>query len=152
MKQIRRKGAIVKIPLGNGYHTYARILSEASFAIYDAKTNADSYNLELLIKQPILFIVAVFNYAITKNLWKVIGFIPLENDLKRLPCKFIQDPLNPDRFEIYDNGKIRQALREECIGLERAQVWEPEQVEERIRDFYAGRKNKWIKLDEEIFK
>jgi len=30
------------------------------------------------------------------------------------------------------------------MGLERAAVWGPSHVEDRLRDHYAGRKNKWV--------
>jgi len=38
----------------------------------------------------------------------------------------------------------RPASREECAGLEAAAVWEPEHVEDRLRDHFAGRPNKWV--------
>ena len=74
----------------------------------------------------------------------VVGNGPLENELRTPPPRFIQDALRPDQFRIYENGKIRSATKEECLGLEREAVWDPEHVEERIRDHYAGRKNRWV--------
>jgi hypothetical protein len=35
----RQIGDILKIELGDGTHTYARVLPEAGFAIYDARTS-----------------------------------------------------------------------------------------------------------------
>ena len=52
--------------------------------------------------------------------------------------------MRPEKFSIYEDGKIRSASKEECLGLERAAVWEPSHVEERIVDYYAGRKNQWL--------
>lgn len=152
MKQKRIIGNIVKIPLGEGVHTYARTLKEASFAIYDARTKEEITNFQALIKKPILFVVAVYNDAITSHRWENIFFIPLEPNLLILPKKFIQDPINPNKFRIYDNGRIIPASKDECLGLERASVWEPEQVEQRIRDYYAGRPNQWIELDKNTFR
>jgi hypothetical protein len=144
MSQKRIIGSIVKIPLSEGYHAYARTLDEASFAIYDLKTNQDIMDLDHIISKPILFIIAVFKHAVTKGRWKNIGKVPLEERLQKLPPKFIQDPLDPGKFRIYEFGTMRNATRDECQGLECAAVWEPEQVEERINDYYAGRKNKWV--------
>ena len=57
---------------------------------------------------------------------------------------FIQDALNPRSFSIDERGAFRPATKEECIGLECAAVWDPTHAEDRIRDHYLGRKNKWL--------
>jgi hypothetical protein len=80
------------------------------------------------------------DYAVKSGRWPIVGHIPLEDRLVP-PPKFIQDPLNKNSFSIYENGQIRKATREQCAGLERAAVWEPEQMEDRLRDHYTGRKN-----------
>lgn len=82
------------------------------------------------------------NRTVKTGQWPVVGRAPLDKGFT-LPLQFIQDPLNKNSFSIYDNGQIRRATRQECIGLERAAVWEPEHVEERLRDHYAGCRNKW---------
>jgi hypothetical protein len=83
------------------------------------------------------------NYAIKKGLWPIVGHVPSEDQLKA-PPRFIQDALNKDRFEIYEDGKIRPSTRGECSSLECTAVWDPEHIEDRLRDHYAGRKNKWV--------
>jgi hypothetical protein len=140
----RNVGDILKIELGDGTHTYARVLPEAGFAIYDART-IDELPVEGMVEKPVLFYVAVMNRAVKEKRWTVLGHKALEAGLK-MPPRFIQDALNKKRFEIYEHGKIRPAIRHECLGLERAAVWEPEHVEERISDYYAGRPNKWVEL------
>lgn len=143
MRQHRTVGGIVEISLEPEKKVYARILGEASFAFYDYVNIDESVDLADIITKPILFILAVYDDAVTKGRWKKIGKIPLEPALQVLPLKFIQDGLDESRFEIYDNGNIRPASRDECIGLERAAVWEPEHVESRILDYYRGLPNKW---------
>jgi hypothetical protein len=32
---------------------------------------------------------------------------------------------------------------DKCRGLERSAIWEPEHVEERLSDHYAGKVNRW---------
>jgi len=135
-------GDIVKIPLGDGWHSYARVLPEASYAFYDSRVNGDD-PVEEIIARPILFFAAVMGYAIKKSRWPIVGHVPSEDQLKA-PPRFIQDALNKDRFEVYEDGKIRPSTRAECAGLECAAVWDPEHVEDRLRDHYAGRKNKWV--------
>jgi len=132
----------VKVSLGDGSHTYARVPPDASFAFYDSRTTEDMA-IEQVTGLPVLFFVAVMEHAVKEGRWPVVGHVPLDNALQA-PPKFIQDALNKNRFEIYEHGQIRPATRQECIGLERAAVWEPELVEDRIRDHYARRKNKWV--------
>jgi hypothetical protein len=144
-KFVKRKiGDILKIELGDGAHTYARVLPEAGFAIYDARTTEELPTMET-IERPILFYVAVMHHAVKEKRWSVVGHKTLEAGLQS-PPRFIQDALNKKRFEIYEHGTIRPATRQECLGLEREAVWQPEHVEERIRDHYAGRPNKWVEL------
>jgi hypothetical protein len=66
---------------------------------------------------------------------------------KTLPLKFIQDPIQRQSFQIYDpnTGNIHPSKKEDCIGLERAAVWEASHVEDRILDHFEGRENKWVK-------
>ena len=141
----RTIGDVVKISLGDRTHTYARVLSDASFAVYDARETKE-LPLEEIIQRPVLFFVAVMDHAVKKGRWPVVGHSPVQDRLLP-PPRFIQDPLDRDSFSIYENGRIRRATRQECIGMERAAVWEPEHVEDRLRDHYAGRKNKIIEQD-----
>lgn len=141
MRQQRTVGAIVEIPFESGKKSYARILGEASFAFYDYVNTGENVVLTDIIARPILFIVAVYNDAVTRGGWQKIGRIPLEPALETLPLQFIQDGLDENIFRIYDNGIIRPASRAECVGLERAAVWEPRHVEQRLSDYYNGRPN-----------
>lgn len=143
MRQQRTIGAVVEVIFEPGRKTYARILGEASFAFYDYIDTGQEISIEDIIAKPILFILAVYDDAVTKGRWKKIGKAPLDLSLQVLPCKFIQDGLNETKFEIYDNGSIRPSSKAECLGLERAAVWEPEHVESRIADYYNGKPNKW---------
>ena len=83
--------------------------------------------------------------AVKSGRWRVIGNRPLEGELLNPPARFIHDPLDPESFSIYRRGQTVPASREEIGGLERAAVWEPEHVEDRFRDHYAGRTNKWVR-------
>jgi hypothetical protein len=145
-RQQRTVGAFLKIDLEEAYHTYARILKKPSFAFYDIKTKDNIENLDVLENLSILFIIAVYDDAVTKGRWIKIGKRPLEPSLKKLPLKFMQDKMKPSNFSLYNpnNGEIVPATKEQCKDLERAAVWEPEHVEDRLRDHFAGRPNKWV--------
>jgi hypothetical protein len=142
-RQKRKVGDVLCINLEDGSHAYARVLDEATFAVYDLRTMREP-SVEEIIACPILFRVAVMDWAVTKRRWVIIGQEPLDGTLVHLPPKFIQDTINKSQFSIYENGSIRPASRAECIGLECAAIWDPSHVEDRILDHYAGRPNKWL--------
>jgi hypothetical protein len=138
-------GDVIKIPLGDGTHSYGLILSGASYAFYDSRTS-DDLAIEQITKLPLLFVIAVMSSATKEGRWSKVGRVK-DNDSLTIPPKFIQDPLRKESFSLYENsGEIRKATKEECLGLERAAVWDPEHVEDRLRDHYAGRVNKWVEL------
>lgn len=70
--------------------------------------------------------------------WRKLSKIDLPPELLAPEPKFIQDILDPSKFELYVGGEIRPATRSECEGLERCAVWEPEHVEQRLADHLAG--------------
>jgi hypothetical protein len=144
-RQKRTVGAVVKIPFNGKWFTYGQILDDAEVVIFDARTDCE-LSMDEITNQPIICRVAVSNHAITKGRWLKVGKYPISEELKKPIPKYIQDILQPDRFEIYCDGMIRPSTREECIGLERAAVWEPEHVEERIRDHYSGKQNRWTDI------
>ena len=142
-RQQRTLGAIVKIPLEDGFWTYARIL-DVKCAFYDAKTDTD-LEISEIIEKPVLFFATVYDSAITKGYWTKIGKkLPLEPHLLDLPPVYTQDILNPSRFTIYERAGIREAKKEECTGLELLATWTYENVEQRLNDYYANRKNEFV--------
>lgn len=104
--------------------------------------------MNVIQNSKILFISAVYNHVITNNKWQIIGVKPLESSLSILPLQFIQDPIKPDQFSIYNpnSGSIYDANKSDCIGLERAAVWQPENVEARLIDYFEGRSNSSVNL------
>jgi hypothetical protein len=142
----RKEGSIFEIRLSNGKYSYGRILAKADYAFYDIYKDKQITEINDIVKSNVLFIVAVYKDAITKERWKKVGYIDLEPTLKILPSKFIEDALNPDHYELYDpnTGEIRPVDKQRCVGLERSAVWEPQHVEERLIDYYEGRQNKWV--------
>jgi hypothetical protein len=89
-RQQRTPGAILKISLGNGYHSYARILDKSSYAFYDVMTKDDIQSMDEIVSKPIIFIIAVYNDVVTSGHWLKIGKVPLEASLQTLPLKYIR--------------------------------------------------------------
>lgn len=143
---IRKEGAFFEIVLPNGKFSYGRILPKANYAFYDIYEYQRITDIEKIQAKEILFIISVYKFAITKGRWKQIGSKELESKLQVLPLKFIEDKLHPGHFEIYNSntGETEPVTKDKCLGLERAAVWEPEHVEERIIDHFEQRPNKWV--------
>lgn len=142
-RQHRTVGALVKIPLVGGYHSYGRIL-EVEMAFYDIYTKEDLATKEIL-ELPVLFITTVYDSAITKGYWeKISKSIPLEEHLVNTPPKYTQDALNPDKYSIVYPDKQVDATKEECKGLEFWSVWTHENIEKRLNDYYSGSINPFV--------
>lgn len=143
-RQHYKVGAIVKIDLGDGFSSYARLLEVPLIGFYDIYTDKD-LPIDEIVSKPILFKVWVMKYAVSSCRWPKVGYQPLEAELKELPVFFRQDELQPSFFFLYYmGGREVRTTREQCEHLERAAVWEPEHVEERLRDHFAGRPNRWV--------
>lgn len=145
MAKVRGRGKVgdvVKIDLGNDTFGYGRILPEPLMAFYGLSSRQPKDPTEV-IESPVLFTVPVMNYAVKSEKWQIVGNFPLDEALKAKP-KFFKQDRQTKQFYIYgDHGDI-PASREECVGLERAAVWDPEHIEDRLRDHFAGVPNKWF--------
>jgi hypothetical protein len=103
---------------------------------------------------PVAFKLWVFNYAITKGGWPVIGTRPLTPENAQEPFFYKQNAIN-GRLFLYHSTLVatnyeRPATLTECEGLECAAVWEPEHVVDRLRDHSNGQINRWtesLKID-----
>lgn len=138
MKKIKRiPGQIAKVPLIEGYHSYCRILKFTSYAFYNVKTKEEISDLKKVISLPVLFITSVNSYAITEGIWTVIGKLPLEKQFHTLPPRYIQDPIQTNKFWIvYEDGIQQESNYEECKNLERESVWQPHLIEKRLNNYF----------------
>lgn len=134
-------GDIVRIDFDEQRHTYGQLLTDPYVAVYDLATDQDETDMAKVVTRPILFIVAVHDRAIGRA-FPVVGRAPAGSAPPPVPEYFMQDMFNPRNCKIIDvEGNMREVTPQECVGLERAAVWEAEHVAERIRDHYAGRPN-----------
>jgi hypothetical protein len=137
-------GDVVKVDLGDGTMGFGRVLSDPLMAFYDLRTN-NVPTLDAIVSSTVLFRVWVMHYAIKSGFWKVIGNLPLSKEPEDTPKFFKRDPIN-GKYSIYYREQDIPATQEETEGLECAAVWEPEHVEDRLRDHFAGKPNVWVEL------
>ena len=149
-RQQRTVGAIVRVPLENGYRSYARILEDelAFYDIYTQKEESEAY----ILSCPILFITMVFDDIITKGYWeKVSKAIPLEEKLQaeNLPLMYRQDIITK-KFELVYLDRLEPATEEQCKGLEQWSVWTAEGIEHRLNEYFTKQKEKVVIEDMEL--
>ena len=99
---------------------------------------------ELLPESEVSFRIWVHKSAFNLGRWPKLGKLPIRPDLLESVDRFSQDALDPTKFSLWNGDRNWSVSREECEGLECAAVWEPEHVEDRIRDQINGVPNKWV--------
>jgi hypothetical protein len=135
-----KKGAFVRIALADGSYGYGRLLESPYAAFYNYRTTSPDADLDRIASQPVLFKTAVRHLAL--DVWEFIGRRELEEHLQQPLVRFMQDIGNFRDCTIFDTaGNERAAKPEECVGLERAAVWEKEGIERRLLDAFEGLPN-----------
>ena len=136
-------GAVLRVGLDDGTHTYARMLSHSPYlAVYDARRSDDDIDVEQVVRSPVLFVVAVSAAAYRSGRWRRVGWVPPLAGAVEIPKFFMQDIFDPQQCQVVDHlGGQRAATPPECVGLERLAVWAAEHIEERVRDHYENRPN-----------
>lgn len=135
-----KPGTFIRLTLADGSFGYGRLLEPPHVAFYNHKTTDLDSDLSRIASKPILFKIAVNLRAL--DAWEFIGWRALEEHLMQPLVQFRQDVGDLRRCTIFDTaGNKRAAAPQECVGLERAAVWERDSVEERMLDAFLGRPN-----------
>lgn len=152
----RREGDLLKIDLGDGRQSYAQVAAEPLIVFFEGGS-VDELAPEDLSRLPVLFRLWVVNHAVTHGRWPVIGRAALTPENREEPFFYKQDAIT-GKLTLYHSDFAaanweRTATLADCAGLEAAAVWEPEHVEDRLRDHLAARPNKWVeslRIDEAV--
>ena len=133
-------GTFVRVPLADGTFGYGRALSDPYMAFYDLRTAEPASDLDRIERMPVLFKQAV--RLLDPDRWPGLGERPLEGEVAEPVVRFVQDIGDYTMCTIFDSaGMERQATPEECVGLERAAVWDQHHIEQRLLDTFEGRPN-----------
>jgi len=153
MPRQREAGRVVRIPLGDGFVGWGRQLRSGSVRVefydrFDAEADAEQVDPHEVVGSEVAFTVSVMDRAFRRtSSWTLLDVVPLsQQEQAEVYRSFKQDPLGA--LSIYwekPDGSWGEdkATRAQCAGLERSAVWDPEHVEDRLRDHRAGRPNKW---------
>ncbi|MCC7454242.1 MAG: immunity 26/phosphotriesterase HocA family protein [Crocinitomix sp.] len=133
-------GTYLQISLNDGSYAYGRVLWEPYIAFYSLRTEEPSSDLEVIDSSPVLFKLAV---RIPSNMqWVNIGHRELSVELRKPVVQFMQSIADFRKCIVFDSaGEERSVTPEECVGLERAAVWDLQHIEKRILDTFEGRPN-----------
>ena len=136
------EGSLVRIELGDLGVAYGQMLQEPEYAFFAAASPTAS--LAEIVASPVLFRLWVSRRAHATGRWAKLGTAPIAPALTEPVLRFNQDPLDPSRILLgYDGVSGRVSTAEECRGFERAAVWEPEHVEERLKSGRLGHESVW---------
>jgi len=145
-------GRVARIDLGDGRCAYGRRLLGPSVEFYDlAGKPGEAVDLLEVVASPVAFTIWVMDYAFRRHgRWELLDVVPLtEGERAAVDRRAKQDPISK-ALSIYQSDRVAgtfseiPATTEECAGLEVAAVWDPEHVEDRLRDHFDGRPNVWV--------
>ena len=137
-------GNVVAVPLEEGGYGFGVVITPSLTGFFNIKSDEPEMpsNIE---KAELLFSIWVMNRAISKNHWKVIGEIEIPKTYDLNPWFYKFDFISKKYSLTKDGGDEAPATLEECKKHECAAVWDPEHVESRLTDHFAGRENDWVK-------
>jgi hypothetical protein len=143
-RQQWKRGAVVRIRLGEYQFAYGQMLNEPEYAFFSVRDSGAS-EATLVAGKAVIFRLWVMRHAHGSGRWEKIGNASLQIQLESPVFRFNQDPLDPAKIQLGEGGLSgRLVSPEECDRFERAAVWDASQVEDRLRDHFEGRPNRWV--------
>lgn len=125
-----RVGDIIAIPIKSGFG-YGRIYKDADIGIINL-TSKSLLELSDIKGEPIKFIVG-FCEPWDHPTWIYLGKWSFDRDEEAWgPPKYVQDVINPNQYRLYHKGIMRTCHRKETEGLEKAVLYSPTLLADRI--------------------
>ena len=144
-KTTKRKGfagRVMAVPLGDGWFAFARALAFPLAEIYNLRSK-EMPEVKDLANERVLFRIWLTKQAFTGQRWKQLGVLPLNLGEGSQPW-FIKQSPGGTLYRTRDGAEEIPATWDEAALLEAAAVWDPEHVEDRLRDHFSGQPNKWV--------
>lgn len=143
-KKKLKPGDFFSIPLPSGGFAFGREIGFSLTAFYALRAK-EIPPLSEITKAPLAFTIVVDRMPFRKNIWEIVGALPLEARFKTPPFFFRQDAINKRlfRWDVRDDSEKEISLKD-CEGLECMAVWSSNHATERLEDFFNGRANEWV--------
>ncbi|MBP2705022.1 hypothetical protein JOL79_14485 [Microbispora sp. RL4-1S] len=143
---------MVRIDLGDGRCAYGRQLTGVAVEFFDRVGAAgELVDLLELVTAPVAFTIWVADRAFRRSGgWELLDAVTLSQEEASRTYRFAKQDAISRRLSIYTTDPVSgtygetPASLEECQGLERAAVWGVVHVEDRLRDHFDGRPNRWV--------
>lgn len=137
-------GTYFVVDLGD-YYVFGRIIKDYIFIFFDFQSSSEDIDVDILLDKDILFSIHVGWAAITTKRWKILAIKPLEDKFQITVPFFVQEIGNDDLCWIDYAGERVQVPKSKCEGLERLATWNAIHVEQRIKDYYDGKPNLYLR-------
>jgi len=131
------------IPLSDGFYGFCRALTFPNAEFFDYRAS-DIPPVDIIVSKPVMFRICVMKYAFTGRRWTRVGTAPLRADETGKRWFYFKQSEDGRLFKTRDGMEEVPSTWEEAQGLECAAGWDPEHVEDRLRDHFANRPNKWV--------
>lgn len=141
-------GDMLRVELGEGRHAYA-LISTPPLVLFFGRALDHELTIDQIVGLPVAFRIWVYRHDLNSGRWPRVGHMAVPDEWLEKPLMFSQDPIS-GRLALYherfaSSNNECPATVSECSGLERAAVWSAGHVEDRLRDYLAGRGNAWVK-------
>lgn len=136
-------GDVYAIELEEGLYAFSVVCKGGDFAFFDYKSNSP------VLPEDILEIRIAFRVPIVEGEpksagWGVVGNVKLSGQFLCYE-KYLQKPIGSKSFYVYQNGESAQANEGEEQELEVLSAWYAFHIEDRLRDYFSGSDNKYVK-------
>lgn len=140
----QKRGDLVSVDIGDGTYFYALALTHPLFAFFD-RVFAHGETVHDVRDLSVLFKICVMDRAAKSGRWAVIGKVDPAIVAALDGTVFFKQDLISGKITAYDPVADSESSLtfEEADHLEAAAVWDPEHVEDRLRDHISGVTNKW---------
>lgn len=123
--------SVIAIPIDVGKWAHARVLKDASIAVYRGVRDVHTKYPEG--DRNYAFVVGVYDDVISDPSWVVVGKDrPKLPDDEWPPPKAVRDKIS-GTVRVYYKGEFRPATGNEAESLETAAVWDRDHIMERLR-------------------
>jgi hypothetical protein len=122
-------GDIFEIRLPDDRFAYGKVFRDASIGVYEKIFSSPA---EPPINSSFAFIVGLYDDILKSGMWPIVSHEPFGSvEAEWPPPACIKDVISGG-YSIYHKGEIRASTAEECVGLEKAAVWDADHVIDRI--------------------
>jgi Immunity protein 26 len=145
LRRVKKKeGDIFRVELDESRHSYAVALKHPLFAFLDIMTDSE-LSVNSIENLKVIFAVCVMDYATKSGIWDKVGHTEVFKDYLDDYRFFKQDSISGRLTSYRDrDGDEFPIDYKTASTMEAAAVWDPHHIEERIRDHFAGKPNKWV--------